>query len=87
MTPRSTTLAALLLSAATLHGCLAAQLKQPTMRVCAEQRAVVEHCKADASCTAATLTNTHGETYGVLEAFETNAEQACATHRAVTGAK
>lgn len=86
MTPRFATItASLLLAAAMLHGCLAAQLKEGTMRACAESQVVVDQCRADVTCTGATLTNERGEVYGVLEALETNAEQACRTHDAVVG--
>lgn len=80
--PITIALAALLATVA--HGC-AAQLREPALRSCAEHEVVVEQCKADATCLGATLTNERGEVYGVLEALETSAEQACAVYEAAGG--
>lgn len=88
MTPRFTTyLATLILGAALLHGCLAAQLSGPTARACAEAQAAVEFCRADRTCSSATLSNQHQETWPVIEELQRNADVSCATHDAVVAGR
>lgn len=77
-------IAGLLTLGLVLSGCLAHQLREPASRHCSEARAVVEFCRSSPSCTGATLRNSHGEEWGVLEELEVTAEQACALRDAVT---